>query len=162
MTGHARFRSVALVASSMSLAAALLSIVSARAEPGDAQAIAAMLRTMFDKPGVTLQVTPVVVSGAHAIADWSQGEFGGRALLRRTGAAWTVVLCAGDAIRSREALAQAGVPSDDAGRLAQDLASEERALSPDVLARFSRFDGIVTMSPSGEHPPAAHHGPAAH
>ncbi|MBI5130469.1 MAG: copper uptake system-associated protein [Rhodopseudomonas palustris] len=145
----------------MLLAAALLPIVSAAAEPGDAPAIAAMLRTMFDKPGVTLQVAPVVVSGAHAIADWSQGEAGGRALLRRRGAAWTVVLCAGDAIRSRAALVQAGVAPDDAGRLAHDLAAAERALSPDVLARFSRFDGIVTMGPSGEHPPAAHAAPAA-
>jgi hypothetical protein len=82
-------------------------------------------------------------------------------LLRRSGASWNVVLCAGDAIRSAEALAQAGVPTDDAGRLARDLAAAEQTLSPEVTARFSRFDGVVMMSPSGEHPPAADDAPAA-
>jgi hypothetical protein len=139
----------------------LLPIVGVRAEPGDAEAIATMLHAMFDKPGTTLEVAPVVVSGAHAIADWSQGDLGGRALLRRNGASWNLVLCAGDAIRSREALVQAGVPPDDAGPLEGNLASAEQALSPEALARFSRFDGIVMMSPSGEHPPAAHRRPAA-
>jgi hypothetical protein len=143
------------------LAAVLLPIAVARAQPDEAAAIAAMLHAMFDKPGVILSVTPVVVSGGHAIADWSQGEDGGRALLRRTGTSWQVVLCAGDAIRSRAALAQAGVPPDEAERLARDLAAAEQALKPEVAARFSRFDGVVMMSPSVEHPPAAGHPPAA-
>ena len=38
---------------------------------------------MFGKPNETLSVEPIMVSGDHAVADWTQGEMGGRALLRR-------------------------------------------------------------------------------
>ena len=56
------------------------------AEPAETANIAALLHGMFDKPGVTLSVSPVVVAGDHAIADWSQGEMGGRAFEIETGA----------------------------------------------------------------------------
>ena len=61
------------------LAAIAISIsAAARAEPAETTDIAALLHGMFDKPGVTLKVSPVVVAGDCAIADWSQGEMGGR------------------------------------------------------------------------------------
>ncbi|WP_444769494.1 hypothetical protein [Rhodopseudomonas sp. NSM] len=49
-------------------AAALLPIAGTRAEFGEAAASTARLHAMFDRPGVTLEVAPVVVSGGHAIA----------------------------------------------------------------------------------------------
>lgn len=107
--------------------------------------IARLLHGMFDKPGAALEVAPVVVAGDFAIAGWTQGEMGGRALLRRKGAAWVITLCAGDGIKSREALRQAGVPEQEATSLARDLAAAESKIDAQRVAMFSRFEGLVTM-----------------
>ena len=37
----------------------------------------------FGSPRFPLDIGPVVISGDHAIADWTQGDFGGRALFER-------------------------------------------------------------------------------
>lgn len=130
-----------------------------RAETADEMAISRLLRGMFDKPGAVLSIAPVVVAGNHAIADWSQSDMGGRALLRRTQAGWAVVLCAGDAIRSRDALKRAGVAADDAVRLERDLAASEATLSPAAVAMFSRFEGLVMMDAAEGQPASSdrHH-----
>ena len=106
------------------LVALAASVAVGLAEPAgaDATSISQLLHGTFDKPNETLSVGPVVVSGDHAIADWTQGDMGGRALLRRKQGGWVVTLCAGDAIKSSEALKTAGVPQPDAIQLAQDLA----------------------------------------
>jgi hypothetical protein len=123
------------------------------AEPAgaDAASIGQLLHGMFDKPNESLSVGPVVVSGDHAIADWTQGETGGRALLRRKQGAWSVTLCAGDAIKSSEALRTAGVPQPDAIHLAQALASAEASLAPERVAMFARFEGLVTIDGTSGH-----------
>jgi len=114
----------------------------------DGAAIRQLLLATFDKPDAPLAVAPVVVAGDHAVADWSQGAGGGRALLRRAahgGEAWSLVLCAGDGIRTADALRQAGVPAADADTLATRLAEAERAVSPERRALFSSFEGVVMM-----------------
>jgi hypothetical protein len=121
----------------------------ASAEPAEND-ISGLLHGMFDKPGVTLNVAPVVVAGDHAIADWSQGEMGGRALLRRKQQAWSLILCAGDGIKSQEALTKAGVPAGDASLLAQQLATAEGKLASNEVAMFSKFEGIMMMDGSAE------------
>ncbi len=128
------------------------------ADPGETGDIAGLLHGMFDKPGVTLNVSPVVVAGDHAIADWSQGEMGGRALLRRKQRQWSLIICAGDGIKSRDALAKAGVPADDAVRLEQQLASAESRLASAEVAMFSKFEGLVMM----DGPPNEPHGHSEH
>ncbi|MEK9282782.1 copper uptake system-associated protein [Bradyrhizobium sp. ISRA442] len=120
-------------------AAVLATEVGAEAE------IEELLHGMFDKPDVVLKVAPVVVAGDFAIADWTQGDMGGRALLRRKQASWVITLCAGDGIRSREALRQAGVPPQEAISLERDLAAAESKADPERVAMFSRFEGMVTM-----------------
>lgn len=92
-----------------------------------------------------------MVSGNHAIADWVQGEMGGRALLRSQRGVWAIVLCAGDSIKSRDALLKAGVPLADAERLASDLATAEAKLPPEKSAMFSRFDGLVMINGDTNH-----------
>ena len=114
-----------------------------------------LLHSTFDKPGSALVVEPVVAVGDHAIAGWSQGELGGRALLRRRAGAWSLILCSGDGIKSAAALRQAGLPSNEATVLARRLADAERKLPSERLALFSKFEGVVTMDTSGQHPP--HH-----
>lgn len=123
------------------------------AEPAgtDATAISQLLHGTFDKPNEALSVGPVVVSGDHAIADWTQGEMGGRALLRRKQGGWVVTLCAGDAMKSSEALKTGGVPQPEAIQLAWDLAAAESRLAPELVAKFSRFEGLVTMDGASHH-----------
>ncbi len=125
----------------------------ARADPSDETAISVLLHSMFDKPDALLRVSPVVVSGDHAIADWVQGDMGGRALLRRKQQTWALILCAGDAIKTSAALARAGVPTGDAGRLEQELAAAEAKLAANDVAMFSRFEGLVMMDAHNK----AHH-----
>ena len=106
---------------------------------------------MFDKPNEPLSVGPVMVSGDHAVADWAQGQMGGRALLRRRQASWTIILCAGDAIKAQEALVKAGVPAADARKLETDIRVAEAKLAPEAVAMFSRFEGLVMMDGAPDH-----------
>lgn len=90
----------------------------------------------------------VVVASDYAIAGWTQGEMGGRALLRKKAHAWSIILCAGDQLRETETLHKAGVPDATARRLTADLARSESSLPPKDVAMFSRFEGLVTMDPN--------------
>ena len=117
----------------------------------DATSITQLLHGMFDKPNESLSVGPVMVSGDHAVADWAQGQMGGRALLRRQQTSWTIILCAGDAIKAQEALIRAGVPAADARKLETDIRIAEAQLAPEAVAMFSRFEGLVMMDGAPDH-----------
>lgn len=141
------------------LIVALLAPVAVHAAD-DTQAIRHVMMKTWDKPESRLQVEPIVLRGAHAVAGWTQGERGGRALMARNGdGSWRVVLCAGDGIRHAPALQDAGLSAADAQALAQDLAVAEAKLPAAQRAKFATFDGIVRMDAHGQHPPA---GDAAH
>lgn len=125
---------------------------------------AAMMKT-FDKPEARLVVDPVVVSGNHAIVGWSQGDMGGRALMRKKGHAWEIVLCAGDDLKKTDVLIKVGLPSGAANSLATSLVAAEAKLAPERLALFSTFEGMVMVSGDGHHghgQPAGHHPPGHH
>jgi hypothetical protein len=92
-----------------------------------------------------LDAGPVVVDGDWAVADWTQERMGGRALLHREHGTWTTVLCAGDGIRSKQGLVEAGIPHEQAQSLAAKLATAETKVAPDRLALMSTFAGIVRM-----------------
>jgi hypothetical protein len=111
-----------------------------------------VMKGTWEKPDAPLRVDPIVIVLDHAIADWAQGDMGGRALLRRKSGAWTIVLCSGDALKSAETLTRAAVPANVAAMLARSLAEAERGLDPQVLAQFSRFEGLVMMDQAGNHP----------
>jgi hypothetical protein len=130
---------------------ALLAATPALAGQAEDQ-IAKLMHGTFDRPDAKLAVDPVVVAGDYAIAGWSQGDLGGRALLRQHRGAWSVVLCAGDGIKSAEALRQAGIPAAEATTLVASLAEAEKHIPPERLALFAKFEGIVTMDASGAHP----------
>jgi hypothetical protein len=61
------------------MAVASLMRADAAVAGADQDAVRDVLMATFDKPEVHLVVDPVVVSSAHAIADWTQGATGGRA-----------------------------------------------------------------------------------
>ena len=115
----------------------------------DEAAIVAQMRATWEKPEVPLDAGPVVVEGDHAVADWTQGARGGRALLRREHGQWTTVLCAGDGIRSAEGLRAVGVLAAQATVLAAKLAKAEQAVPAERLARMSAFLGVVRTQQGG-------------
>ncbi|UPK31135.1 copper uptake system-associated protein [Bradyrhizobium sp. 195] len=157
------FSSRGLITASLrafSLAFVLLASAAVLAAEAGAEAeIEGLLHGMFDKPDAVLTVSPIVVGDGFAIADWTQGEMGGRALLRRKQASWVIVLCAGDGIRSREALRQAGVPQQEAISLERDLAAAESKADPQRVAMFSRFEVMVTMESTPNQPHGNSHPP---
>lgn len=133
--------------------------VGARADDG-AEAARRLLFQTFDKPEAPLVVDAIVVEGDAAVADWRQGELGGRAFLRRKDQAWTIALCAGDALKDSATLEKLGVSHSSAQALSTRLAAEEKRLTPDVLERFSRFDGMAAVEADGSHSPLdPHHKP---
>ena len=104
-----------------------------------AKRIRGVIALTYDKPGKLVDTNPVVVSGNHAIADWTQAGLGGRALLRREKGQWTIVVCAGDGLKQAKGIEQAGVPPAVAGMLATQLAKAEQNVPGERLKRFGLF-----------------------
>lgn len=135
--------------------AALLIATPALAD-GDTDAIRALLHGTFDKPEARLAVEPIVVAHDYAVAGWTQGDMGGRALLGNRHGKWVLILCSGDGIKSADALRHAGMPAQAAETLAGKLAEAESRVSPERLALFAKFEGLVMMDAAGHHPPVQH------
>lgn len=113
-------------------------------EQGDIAAIEAVMRASWDRPEAPLDAGPIAVSGDYAVADWTQGDMGGRALLRRDDS-WKVALCGGDSLCTAEGLQGVGVPREDAQGLEAGLARLEANVAAGRLESMSRFAGIVRM-----------------
>jgi hypothetical protein len=126
---------------------------------GDAGDIRKLINTAFDKPDAKVAIDPVVVVRDTAIASWTQGAQGGRALLRRNDEGWRIVLCAGDAIKSADGLVSAGVAQADAEAIATELAAAEANVAPERRALFATFNGIMPMDEPPSHQPHQSHAP---
>jgi hypothetical protein len=133
-----------MLAAAITLAAASIAL----AQEDDVAAIRSVLRSTWDRPDAVVQVDPIVVAHGDAIAGWTQGEMGGRALLRQKNGTWVVLLCGGDSLREASALRAAGVDQDNASALVTSLMRAESKLDPKRVAQFSRFEGLVTMNPA--------------
>lgn len=136
------------------LAAVFMTAVTAGAQTHpatDADAIRHVIKSTWDRPAEPVNVPAVAVVSGYAIAGWTQGTMGGRALLRKKADAWSIVLCAGDQLRNADTLRQIGISEPIARQLAADLAQAERALPPKDVALFSRFEGLVTMDQHSGH-----------
>lgn len=132
--------------------------LSARAaDTPDEAGIRQVLMTTFDKPEARMQVEPIVVQAEHAVAGWIQGERGGRALMRKEGTGWSIVLCGGDGLKDPQALAMAGIEPEAARALVKRLNAAEASLTPAKRARFASFEGTVHMDAQGRHPAVGHH-----
>ena len=125
-----------------------------QAEGIEARRIADLLSTQFSKPGSPVVSGPVVVEGDFAVAGWTQGELGGRALLKREGQRWEVVACAGNAFREAATLESAGMPAESARAIAQRLAEAESRLPAERLERLGRFGPNVARFGNEGHPAA--------
>lgn len=134
-----------MITTRRSILLAPLMLAACNAANDDAAAIEALMRTTWDRPDAPLDVGPIAVDANHAVADWTQGPNGGRALLAKHEGQWRVVLCAGDGVRSADGLISVGLPGSSARALATQLAKQEQAADPDRLAAMSRFAGVVRM-----------------
>lgn len=124
----------------------------------DAGAIRHLMMATFDKPEAPLTVEPVTVYNDVAVAGWSQGNMGGRALLRRKGDTWVLTLCSGDALKEAKSLQHFGLDAGEAEAMAKAVTDAEAKLDPALVAKFATFDGVVMMDGEGHHPPAEGHG----
>jgi periplasmic copper chaperone A len=137
--------------------------VLAAAHESDAHQIEHSMKRQFDRPDAPLQVAPVTVVGEHAVAGWTQQARGGRALLRKDKAGWSITLCAGDGLLQPQVLASAGVPAAQARQLAAAVGAAEARLPAAQRQLFASFEGVVKVQAGHGHTPAAHtgHPPAA-
>lgn len=142
----------------LAIAAVLATAQPFAAYAEDTDTVRHVLMQMFDKPEQRLAVDPVIVEGDIAVAGWAQGEMAGRALLRRKGADWLLILCSGDALKEAKSLQQFGLTAEQAKAMAAAVVTAEARLDPSVVEKFSRFDGVMMMQADGSHPPAGGHG----
>ena len=70
---------------------------------------------------------------------------GGRALLRRLGSEWRLILCGGDTLKEAKLLQQFGLNAGEAESLVKAIVDAETQLDPALVAKFSTFDGIVMI-----------------
>lgn len=135
------------------LAASLTVCAPAIAGDTDAGAIRHLMMVQFDRPELRLTVEPVTIHKDIAVAGWAQGEMGGRALLRRQGDQWRLVLCSGDLLKEAGSLRQFGLNAGEAYVLATAVIEAEAKLDSKLVTKFSTFDGVMRMDPHGNHPP---------
>lgn len=107
-------------------------------KPAEEQ-IKAIIEKTYDQPGKPVETAPVVMVGNYALADWIQGDMGGRALLRLNKGAWEIMACGGDDFKKVKMLSHAGIPGDTAKKLIAQLEKAEQAVSPDRVKRFGLF-----------------------
>ena len=125
--------------------AALFAAACGAASSESEAAIAQVLKQRLETPGAELIVDPVAADGAFAVAGWTQGDKGGRALLQKGSKGWLLVLCGGESLRSMQGLTRLGVPQHQAVEITKELAREEKNVSAERLAKMARFPGEVRM-----------------
>lgn len=107
------------------------------------------IKSQWEKPNAPLQVEPIVIVHNFAIADWFQQEKAGRALLHKQSNHWSVVVCAGDALKEIDSLVNSGVPEEEARKLNEAINKAEQQLSVTQLTKLSDFKAWTKMT---EHP----------
>ena len=113
--------------------------------------IKALISKTFDQPNLKVQTTPIVIEGKVAIADWTQGQKGGRALLRRKHADWEIIACGGAGFKDPSAITATGISKEIANNITAKLKTAESSLSPQKIKQLDLFDGVVTMSHGMQH-----------
>lgn len=116
----------------------------------DAQAIEHSMRAQFDKPDAPLKVSPITVNGVYAVAGWTQGNKGGRALLKNEHGKWSIQVCSGDGLTKASTLEMTGMDKNAANKLAKAVAIAEKDLPQATLKLFASFEGMVNVQ-EGNH-----------
>lgn len=103
------------------------------------QQIRTLISSTYDKPGQPVETSPIAVADDYAVADWSQGQRGGRALLHRIDGQWKIMACGADDLKKTTTLTEAGISSTTANHLVSQLTTAEKSVSPLRLKSFSLF-----------------------
>jgi hypothetical protein len=112
-----------------------------------------LISKTFDKPGLKVKTAPIVIEGKVAIADWAQGQKGGRALLRRKHHDWEIIACGGSSFKDPESIAAIGISKVIATNITAKLKEAEAKLNPQQVKQFDSFDGVVNMVHGAKHLP---------
>lgn len=147
-------RGVSFIAGLVAVAVVLLAACSPKAA-SDAAAIQQIMMATWDRPESRLQIDAIASLGDTAVASWTQGAMGGRALLERRNGAWQVVLCSGDALKTEAGLKSVGLDPADARKLAGAVRRSEAKLAPDRLRKMTAFKGLVRMDEDDRNAPTA-------
>lgn len=111
----------------------------------DLLAINTVLRAELDNQ-TDIIIAPVVLDGAFAIAGWTRGEAGARALLRRDiDDGWYVEMWSGKSVTLPATLSSIGVPKSAAESLRRELAASEALLGCQFSSRFDNYPGTVII-----------------
>lgn len=107
-------------------------------------AITEIMKKQWNKPNNPLLVSPVVIIDNYAVAGWSQGHRGGRALLKLHTGHWQV-FCGDASLKSVTVLEQSGLSHHEATQLANAVEKSEEIASSDQLSLLDTFRGVVKV-----------------
>jgi hypothetical protein len=99
----------------------------------------------------TLEIMFKIFEGMVAIADWTQGQKGGRALLRRKHADWEIIACGGAGFKDPGSITATGISREIASNITAKLNTAESSLSAQKIKQLDSFDGVVTMGHGMHH-----------
>ncbi|HEY0906417.1 MAG TPA: copper uptake system-associated protein [Methylophilus sp.] len=130
----------------MALSIATAHAHSAAAE--DEQSVAKEMHETWDKPDQPLMLPVIVIHHGMAIADWIQGNQGGRALLKYhpEHQHWHTLLCGGAELTAPKHLEEAGMSAANAQALVLLLKQREQTLPDDQRQQIDSFNGVVKFS----------------
>lgn len=119
--------------------------MTANADSSVEELIASTIKKQWDTPHLLVEIPVIAVGKNYALADWMQGERGGRALLSLSEGKWQTLMCGSAQLKSAQSLERAGVPSAEAKQISESLAIKESNLNVEQLVLIDSFEGIVDV-----------------
>ena len=123
----------------------------------DEAKIQAVIGKTYDKPNNKVNTTPISVANDFAVADWTQGDRGGRALMKRINGNWEILACGNDGLKDTKSLVKAGMSEKTASAIVKKLADLEKSEDPKRLAKFNLFGTPNDPINKNEDDPHKHH-----
>lgn len=123
----------------------------------DEAQIQAVIGKTYDKPNNKVNTTPISVADDFAVADWTQGKRGGRALMKRIDGNWEILACGNDGLKDTKSLVKAGMSEKTASAIVKKLSDLEKLEDPKRLAKFNLFGTPNDPINKNEDDPHKHH-----
>jgi len=123
----------------------------------DEAQIQAVIGKTYDKPNNKVNTTPISIADDFAVADWTQGKRGGRALMKRINGNWEILACGNDGLKDTKSLEKAGMSEKTASTIVKKLADLEKLEDPRRLAKFNLFGTPNDPINKNEDDPHKHH-----
>jgi hypothetical protein len=123
----------------------------------DEAQIQAVIGKTYDKPNNKVNTTPISIADDFAVADWTQGKRGGRALMKRIDGNWEILACGNDGLKDTKSLVKAGMSERTASTIVKKLADLEKLEDPRRLAKFNLFGTPNDPINKNEDDPHKHH-----